>query len=275
MGSVDINEKVEWLNAYKGALEENVDLSVTEFCRERDITPNSFLGWLQRNGILVVDIKNEVRGKLGMPLLPKDLASQYSMVLEEYRMRLSFSPDLSVAAFCDESYVNSTAFRKWMRRNGYTVASIRKDVLGEVPTIKRHISKEDFGTDAKKRFESVLEGFKKHLHKHKNAKLKEYCKAKGVDYPLMQRWMRLNGVSEKQIRIAERIRRANEASPITNMLPINPDNVFVQFKPNGGTDGDRLKGVTIRFPDGKLLQVEECTVVSLCSFINIYDKNQR
>lgn len=91
----------------------------------------------------------------------------------------------------------------------------------------------------------------------------------------MKKWMDLNGVSEKQIKTAEMIRRANEASPITNMLPINPDSVFVQFRPNGGTNGDKLKGVNIRFPDGKLLQIEECTVISLCSLINIYDKNQR
>lgn len=270
-----ITAKVKLLDDYKAALEEDVDLSVMEFCRQREVEPQAFTGWLQRNGILITDIKNEVRKRKGLTPLKNNLATRYGNALEEYRMRLEVEPDLSFRTYCIQSAISPIAFAQWIRRNGYSVKAIKEDVLRECQTEKKHTSQDDFATEAVNRFTSTLDGYKKHLRQHNNTRLSIYCKEKGVEYKLMKKWMDLNGVSEKQIKTAEMIRRANEASPITNMLPINPDSVFVQFRPNGGTNGDKLKGVNIRFPDGKLLQIEECTVISLCSLINIYDKNQR
>jgi hypothetical protein len=87
-----------------------------------------------------------------------------------------------------------------------------------------------------------------------------------TDYYDMLRWMKFMKISIRQLR---------RAASLNAKFPQNSSMVMVQFRPNGGTRSDMFKGVTITCPDGKIIRVEECSVIELCTFLYTYDKDQR
>lgn len=90
----------------------------------------------------------------------------------------------------------------------------------------------------------------------------------GTGYYNMLHWMRNMRINTKALKKTANLKEKIPSRPGSGM-------VMVQFRPNGGTRSDMFKGVTISCSDGKIIYVEECSVIELCTFLYTYDKDQR
>lgn len=251
------------------ALRKNVDLTVAGFCREHDIDCRSFTAWILRyKGKTPMQVRNGIRKTMGIKELTVHGGAEYERYLESYKKMLAIDISYSLRQFCEDMGLSAHGFDHWLHRKGLGVEKIRQEVCVDLGIDPDTVQTDDVSLRKSRQpnpavFKRALSGYKKMLVKQPKLSLQTYCRAKGYAYRQLSAWMKDVGISTTDIK---------EFVEAQKKLPKDNRHVFIKFKPNGGASGDLLHGVRISLPDGTQIDVEDCTVVSLCSFVNIYTK---
>ena len=255
------------LELFKKELEANPQLSMARFCKEHNARSKSMLNWIQRQNISIQDIKNEVLRKQGILSESECMPTSgelYQNLLEDFKKRLMENPQITLSGFCKERGISTTRVTKWLRRQNLTVYDIKVDckiASGIKPTEPIEFSKGEV-----QRFQKCLRQYKEILFQNSHFPFSVHCHNNLVSEYRMRCWMKRMGLTVKQLQ---------KYAALNSTVPNHPKSVFIQFKPNGGTNGDRLSGVVIKMADGTCVTVDECTVISLCSFITMYNNDQK
>lgn len=254
------------------ALKDNVDMTLVSFCNEKEIEARSFTAWLSRyKNLTPLQVRNNVRKSIGMKPLVSRGQLEYDKYLKAYKEMLAIDLDYTLTQYCNDVGISQHAFHHWIMRKGLNVEKLREEVCVEAGLDPVSLKAAE-GTPRTYRkptepkvFRKALAGYKKALETDIELTLQKYCRAKGYAYRPLLHWMREIGINPADIKAFVKDR---------HKLPKDNRRVFIQFKPNGGSSGDLLNGVRISLPDGTQVDVESCTVVGLCSFVNIYSKQQ-
>lgn len=251
------------------ALSDNIELPLAVFCRERDIDARSFTSWLNvYKKLTPLDVRNKIRVSQGMSPVRTRGQLEYDKHLQAYRDMLSIDLDYPLTQYCQDVGIASHGFHHWLMRKGMSVEKIRQEICAELDIEVTNAGKLRKGNHRPKPteprvFRKAVAGYKKALEHDPELSMQKFCRAKGYAYRPLLRWMNEVGIKPADIKAFVKDR---------NKLPKDNRRVFIQFKPNGGATGDQLNGVRIGLPDGTQIDVESCTVGGLCSFVNIYAK---
>lgn len=115
-------------------------------------------------------------------------------------------------------------------------------------------------------YRQVLEGYKHRLSENPDCSMKQYCNEAGIDYDRFSSWRCCNGIFVEKIR--------KEVLGDVTRLP-EPESAFVRLLPDGfgpsDGGGQRLRGVSVTFPDGTRLSLQSCGVGEMISLMERYD----
>jgi len=253
------------IDGYRQALESNPQMYMSDFCKIKNVDLARVTHWANHHNLSLTQIKREVQFKKGLiasPNIEKRPRDIYAEAWEDYQSVVRKGNNITLMAYCTLHNVNGTRMDKWLRRNNLSVTDFKNKLGLTTPTE----TESTLNPQTKSRLGRVLQQYKAALADNPDCKFRQFCRDKQVDYECMSRFMSAVGVTVRQLK---------QSAILENKCPRKRRNVFVQFKPNGGTDGDRLVGVKIQTPDGSNIMVEECTVISLCSFIVQYNRDQK
>lgn len=257
------------VNDYKEALKNDISLNFRDFVRSRNCDSRKAENALRFLKTTVSEIKKEVLVSQGKKdeLTSLRPGYVYERTWALFKDHLEAGNDITLRGFCILHNVDGYKMHKWAERHNYNVTAL-KIKLG---IIKKHEEQSPtdashFGERMQKRLAKGLRDYKHRLEVKPDTSLKQFCKDEHIEYKDMAVWMTHLGITVQQLK---------QAVILDNKCPTKRRNVFVQFKPNGGTNGDRLTGVKIQLADGSNVMVDECTVISLCAFINQYNNDQR
>lgn len=132
-------------------------------------------------------------------------------------------------------------------------------------------------------FMDVLRRFKTHLTQYPTATFGAYCKMMGLNYENVRYWASRKGVSIRSIK-KENLNcfktlpmQMKVIPPSQQTLPFVPQSDahgFINFIPGQPSlplsDIGLMRGVSINFPDGVNLTLQECTAADLASLLTIY-----
>lgn len=262
-------EYPSYLEELKKALFEDTNKTLTSFCQEHSIEYNKFNGWLSGVAGGFTRLRQEARAAHGIPI---DLNERYLKYLDLFKSELRENVNLRFVDFCEKHGVSSHSMHAWLNRNNQDITLIRAQICKEkgveVPRKGRqpYIPIPLDGDEARARYGKTLDSYRDALVTNPNYSLRLHCKMMRTNYYDMSRWMKFMKITVRQLQKAARL---------NTKYPHTPPMVMVQFRPNGGSRSDMFKGVTITWPDGKSIHVEECSVIELCTFLYTYDKDQR
>ena len=114
------------------------------------------------------------------------------------------------------------------------------------------------------RYRKVIEDFRSRLGENPDLELREYCKETHTNYRGLIDWMERNGINTCETRRKARAKENDETTVLES------EGAFIQFVPSGKSTSGNLRGVSITFPDGVHLTLQESSVESLISLLNIY-----
>ena len=113
-------------------------------------------------------------------------------------------------------------------------------------------------------YSGVIEGYKTRLRSDPNLRLSEYCKESDTHYGRVIDWMRRHGISVRELR------RESRGEVGGRSMASSSEGTFIQFVPSGKSTSGNLRGVSITFPDGVNLTLQESSVESIISLLSIY-----
>jgi len=262
------NEQVyqDVLAGYKQAIVNDHTLSFAAFCRSYPIEIARAQHWLSRHNICISDIRSKILQENGYIVslpIKKCTSAIYEATWHQYIDTIK-TKNLAMALFCKLRDVPCRGMQKWMERNNLTVidARIAAGLEKETPVITQNDF--DMSEFKSRRLSGLLDKYKRLIKKEPTYSLRAFCKENNTSYHEMANWMNNLGVTVTQLK---------RAVAIGGYIPRQPKKVFIQFTPNGGSNSDRLRGVKIQMPDGNNILVQECTVLSLCSFIHQYNND--
>lgn len=255
------------LDDFKKALERDIHVSLASFCRSIGQDVVQMQHWLNHHGYRVSAIRNEIllkQKKISkIPEVPPGVV--HMNLWGKFKEHVENGNNISLRSFCILNDVEYRPMEKWVARNNLSVTDLK--IRAGIKTLPQDVSSETpFTPEAVKRLSKALKTYKVALCSNPNFSLSAHCSNEHVDYYLMQKWLQHVGLTVRQLKqsalLEEKVSRKRKP-------------VFVQFRPNGGSNSDKLTGVKIQLADGSNILVEECTVISLCAFINKYDSDQR
>ena len=109
----------------------------------------------------------------------------------------------------------------------------------------------------------VISGYKSRLMDNPDLTMYDYCKEQNINYSRLIGWMGRHGVSV--IKLRHELRKETECS----LSDIDSGNAFIQFVPSSRTTSGNLQGISITFPDGVNLSLQESSVESVISLLTI------
>ena len=118
---------------------------------------------------------------------------------------------------------------------------------------------------AASRYRKIIDGYKAQLRNHPELKLSEYCRSSHTNYGGVIDWTKRHGISVLELR-----REARGEVPGKSACPSDPAGTFIQFMPSGRSGFSDLRGVSITFPDGVNLTLQESSVESVISLLTVY-----
>lgn len=271
----EIDPKVRyqsWLDAYRLALEKDINLKFTEFCRNNGINNHAIRNWMDRHGLTVVSICKEVRERLGIPFdEPTPIAKYqglkthdlYSAIWKDFIEAIREDPTLTLTAFSKHCNVRFVPLQKWMRRHNLTVL----DAEIELAQNRQNGADLVFMNETmRKRFRRILDQYMDILTYNPYLTVKEHCERTHTDLHQFQRWMRFNGISARLLKKSAR----------TKARFVQADKqVQIQFIPNGHGPTDNLREVTVKLPDGSCFMLDKCSVIDLCSLVVTYNQSAK
>ena len=113
-------------------------------------------------------------------------------------------------------------------------------------------------------YSGVIEGYKTRLRSDPNLRLSEYCKESDTSYGRVIDWMRRHGISVHELR------RESRGEVSGRSMASSSEGTFIQFVPSGKSTTGNLRGVSITFPDGVNLTLQESSVENVISLLDIY-----
>lgn len=121
---------------------------------------------------------------------------------------------------------------------------------------------------AASRYRKVIEDYKSKLRSNPDLKLSEYCKESHTNYSGVIDWTKRHGISILELR--------REARGETGGRLARPESEgpFIQFMPSSRTTSGNLRGISITFPDGVNLTLQESSVESVISLLTVYQSRQ-
>lgn len=117
---------------------------------------------------------------------------------------------------------------------------------------------------AASRYRKVIEGYKSRLRTNPDMKLSEYCKESHTYYRGVIDWTKRHGISILELR-----REARGETSGSTSAP-QSDGAFIQFMPSSRSTFGNLRGISITFPDGVNLTLQESSVESVISLLTVY-----
>lgn len=126
------------------------------------------------------------------------------------------------------------------------------------------MEKDSVPTLAKQRYIKTIEGYKERLKSNVDLRLTDYCKECNTDYRQLIYWMSHHHISVRRLQSEARGESSlSEASQ-----------TFIQFTPSRRPLSCDLRGVSITFPDGVNLTLQESSVESVINLLTIYQSRR-
>ena len=113
-------------------------------------------------------------------------------------------------------------------------------------------------------YRKTIDDYKLRLKDNPDLKLSEFCKEVHTNYRRVLGWTRRHGISISVLK--------SKASGGTawGLSDTEPGNAFIQFVPSSRLTSASLLGISITFPDGVNLTLQESSVESVISLLTIY-----
>ena len=121
---------------------------------------------------------------------------------------------------------------------------------------------------AASRYRKIIEGYRSRLRTDPDLKLSEYCKESHTNYSGVIDWTKRHGISILGLRREARGERAVRSASQES------EGTFIQFTPSSRCVSGDLRGISITFPDGVNLTLQESSVESVISLLSIYQSRQ-
>lgn len=253
------------LDAYKEAVVNEPTLSFAGFCRKNRINQKGMEHWLNRNNMRISEEREKCLKEHGfISTLPirKCPGAVYEETWYNYIEAIK-KQNITMALYCLQHEISCRGMQKWMERHNLTVAEARQKA-GLEPDTEKGLKRGDMSDALARRMTKAMDMYKRQLRGNTKYSVKSFCKDNRIHYRCFVDWLKQIGVTEKQLKAA---------AILEDCVPKKRDKVFIQFTPNGGSNSDRLRGVKIQMADGNNILVQECTVISLCAFINQYNND--
>lgn len=260
-----------FLEALKKELAKNPGTTLTAFCKKHAIDYGFFDRWLRTIGESFYKLRGEA---CTSPYTPNSQNTLYLNKLVLLKAELNENVHLRFSDFCKRHRVSHRGMACWLTSYNLDFADILAQICVakgvEIPKSRSesYTPLPVAGEKETARFEKTLDEYRKELAVNSRYSLKVHCAKMGTGYYNMLHWMRNMRINTKALKKTANLKEKIPSRPGSGM-------VMVQFRPNGGTRSDMFKGVTISCSDGKIIYVEECSVIELCTFLYTYDKDQR
>ena len=121
---------------------------------------------------------------------------------------------------------------------------------------------------AASRYRKVIEDYKSRLRSNPDLKLSEYCTESHTYYRGVIDWTKRHGISILELRREARGETAGRSASPESEGP------FIQFMPSSRAASGNLHGVSITFPDGVNLTLQESSVESVVSLLSVYQSRR-
>ena len=118
------------------------------------------------------------------------------------------------------------------------------------------------------RYRKTIDDYKLRLKDNPDLKLSEFCKEVHTNYRRVLSWTRRHGIS------ISALKRKASGGTAWGLSDTEPGNAFIQFVPSSRLTSASLLGISITFPDGVNLTLQESSVESVISLLTIYQSRQ-
>lgn len=117
------------------------------------------------------------------------------------------------------------------------------------------------------RYARVWADFSASVQRGESQTLSSYCRLTHTSYEGIKYWIRSRGLSVKSLK---KPRCSPEAALIASAAGTKPVS-FIQFAPSApAAQSTSMRGVSITFPDGVNLSLQECSAESVADLLSIY-----
>lgn len=130
---------------------------------------------------------------------------------------------------------------------------------------------EDIPRRARDLYRRTWEGYIKSLRWAPDLTLSNYCKEAHVYCRGVRRWMKQEGLSVRSCKRGPHSR----SGEVENLVPTPVHGpMFVQVIPKDAITTPSLHGVSITFPDGVVLTLQDCTPESVVTLVETYERRR-
>ena len=130
---------------------------------------------------------------------------------------------------------------------------------------EKHLKMEELiPVQSASRYRKTIDDYKLRLKDNPDLKLSEYCKEVHTNYRRVLGWTRRHGIS------ISALKRKASGETAWGLSDTEPGNAFIQFVPSSRLTSASLLGISITFPDGVNLTLQESSVESVISLLTIY-----
>ena len=130
---------------------------------------------------------------------------------------------------------------------------------------EKHLKMEELiPVQSASRYRKTIDDYKLRLKDNPDLKLSEFCKEVHTNYRRVLSWTRRHGIS------ISALKRKASGGTAWGLSDTEPGNAFIQFVPSSRLTSASLLGISITFPDGVNLTLQESSVESVISLLTIY-----
>jgi len=123
---------------------------------------------------------------------------------------------------------------------------------------------------AYQRYQTTLEEYKEALRADATVSFFSFCRNKHVNYDGIKKWASEKGES---IMALKRAARGDVPIPERSATPSEP--TFIQFRPGSSIRSSKLRNVSITFPDGVNLTLQESVVEEVIALLDAYQSRHQ
>ena len=130
---------------------------------------------------------------------------------------------------------------------------------------EKHLKMEELiPVQSASRYRKTIDDYKLRLKDNPDLKLSEFCKEVHTNYRRVLSWTRRHGIS------ISALKRKASGGTAWGLSDTEAGNAFIQFVPSSRLTSASLLGISITFPDGVNLTLQESSVESVISLLTIY-----
>ena len=122
------------------------------------------------------------------------------------------------------------------------------------------------------RYQRTWRGFVSIINSGVSLTLSAYCKSVHVNYDGMKKWVSSSGLSVRRLKQST---RGNAPLPVVGRVQETTLSAFMQFVPSSVPSASApLRGVSLTFPDGVSLTLQECTPEGIVTLLETYARRR-